>query len=845
MSGPDHLPERIGKFTILGLLGEGGIGTVYRAEQEEPVRRTVALKVLSESQASDEILARFAAERQALAVMDHPSIAKVFDAGSTEDGRPYFVMEVVEGSDLVEYSDSRRLTLRERVALFGDVCRAVQHAHQKGVIHRDLKPSNVLVSEVDGRPVPRVIDFGIAKAVEAEGFDGAGLTRDDQVIGTPAYMSPEQVLRSADVDTRSDVFSLGVLLYELLVGALPFELESYRTWGSVVANLYGTPPPTLGRRLTDLGDARAEVALNRGSSPQQLKRDLEGDLEWIVARAMEMEKGDRYETANGLALDLERFLADEPVRARGAGTVYLARKFVRRHKVAVGFGTILAMGLLGFVAVMAVQNDRISRARDEAEARRSQAEGLIDFMLGDLRSNLEPIGRLDILAGVGAQAVEYFSSLPEELFTDDELQNRSQALYQMGSVRLEQGDSQEARVAFEESLRLAKALADREPDNEERLFGLSQSHFYVGYAEWLSGAFEAAEDEFQSYLAVAEELVARDPGNPDYRMEVGYAHSNIGSVREARGDLDGAAESYLRTLEVKDDLVKRDSTNISWLGELAEEHNKLAVIYRKQGRYAEARNEHAREMDLKRRALRIDPTHAYWTRRLAWAHYYVGWAEWNLGNPDSAMRNYQMALATVRPLVERDSSNLTLRRSQAFFRTEMAAALSHQGRNEEGLAMIEDAIADLEDQLVQDPTRNSFRNTLASAHRGHALIRIRLQQPQAAVQAAEEAASLLDQEDPNDQAALARLASTFLVMGHALDAAGRETEAVASWEESLAILKDLVPGPGGEEDRPALAEALLTLDRIAEAAGEMEILRTQGYREPRLWALSREKGVVF
>jgi serine/threonine protein kinase len=275
MPDSNALPHRIGDFTIRGLLGEGGIGIVYLAEQTEPVQRTVALEVLSEGSASAEILHRFAAERQALAVMDHPSIAKVFDAGSTDDGRPYFVMEVVEGSEIVEYCNARSLGLRERVTLYIDVCRAVQHAHQKGVIHQDIKPSNVLVSEVDGRPVPRVIDFGIAKAVETDDFEGTRLTRDDQVIGTPAYMSPEQVLHSADVDTRSNVFSLGVLLYELLVGALPYELASYRGWASVAANLH-RDPPGLHERLAEVGERQSAVASQRSTTLPQLRKELGG-----------------------------------------------------------------------------------------------------------------------------------------------------------------------------------------------------------------------------------------------------------------------------------------------------------------------------------------------------------------------------------------------------------------------------------------------------------------------------------------------------------------------------------------------------------------------------------------
>src|SRR5262245_28799254 len=329
--GPD---TAIGPYKLLQKIGEGGMGTVYLAQQQEPVKRLVALKVIKAGLDSRQVVARFAAERQALALMDHPNIAKVLDGGVTPASRPYFVMEVVKGVPITQYCDERRLTPRERLGLFVPVCQAVQHAHQKGVIHRDLKPSNVLVALYDGRPVPKVIDFGVAKAAgppltEKTLFTGLGA-----VVGTPEYMSPEQAeLNQLDIDTRSDIYSLGVLLYELLTGTTPLE----RTRGKeaalleVLRRVREEEPPRPSARLAT-AEGLPAIAANRGLEPAKLVRLVRGELDWVVMKALEKDRGRRYETANGLALDVQRHLADEPVSAGPPSPLYRLRKFVRRNR---------------------------------------------------------------------------------------------------------------------------------------------------------------------------------------------------------------------------------------------------------------------------------------------------------------------------------------------------------------------------------------------------------------------------------------------------------------------------------------------------------------------------------
>jgi tetratricopeptide (TPR) repeat protein len=371
--------DRIGRYKLLQQIGEGGCGVVFMAEQEEPVRRQVALKIIKPGMDTKSVIARFEAERQALALMDHPSIAKIFDAGATESGRPYFVMELVRGIKITEYCDQYSLTTEERLTLFIQVCHAVQHAHQKGIIHRDIKPSNILVTtNEEGARLPVVIDFGIAKVTTNQRLtDKTLFTAFEMLIGTPAYMSPEQAeLSSAGMDTRTDIYSLGVLLYELLTGSTPFDTGALLKAGvdeirRVIREQEPARPSTRLSRLTDAD--LTTVAQRRHSAPPALIRAICGDLDWIVMKALEKDRTRRYETANGLAMDLQRHLSNEPVVARPAGAIYRVQKFIRRNKLVFAAGTAIATILVLGIAASLAEARRAVAAEKVATKRLARA----------------------------------------------------------------------------------------------------------------------------------------------------------------------------------------------------------------------------------------------------------------------------------------------------------------------------------------------------------------------------------------------------------------------------------------------------------------------------------------
>jgi tetratricopeptide (TPR) repeat protein len=472
----------IGRYKLLEQIGEGGFGVVYMAEQQEPIRRRVALKIIKLGMDTRQVIARFEAERQALAMMDHPNIAKVLDAGATETGRPYFVMELVKGIPITEYCDKNNLDTQQRLELFIDVCKAVQHAHQKGIIHRDIKPSNVMITLHDGKPVPKVIDFGIAKATGHRLTEKTLFTKYAQMIGTPEYMSPEQAEMSGlDIDTRTDIYSLGVLLYELLTSATPFDAKELREAGYIQMQriIRETEPLRPSTKLNTMGDALTDIARHRQSNPDLLPKLVRGDLDWIAMKTLEKDRTRRYETANELAMDIQRHLSDEPVSAGPPSVRYRLAKFVRRHRTGVAAGLLVAAAIMMGLVVSTTMYFQAEQARGREAAARAEAErqgkisqAVANFLTDDLFASVfrfhDSRGDVSLPAVLSAAAMGLEDKFKGEPLVEASIREA------LGKAYRRRGEYEEAKRHLERAIELRRSqLGEEHPDTLKSMYNLA------------------------------------------------------------------------------------------------------------------------------------------------------------------------------------------------------------------------------------------------------------------------------------------------------------------------------------------------------------------------------------
>jgi len=585
--------ESIADYRVLQKVGEGGMGEVYEAEQTRPVRRRVALKVIKWGLDTKEVLARFESERQALALMNHLNIARVFEAGATESGRPYFAMEYVKGIPITEYCDVHRLTTKERLELFCQVCEGVQHAHQRGVIHRDMKPSNVLVMIQDDRAVPKIIDFGVAKATSQRLTERTVFTELGQWIGTPEYMSPEQAeMTGLDIDTRTDVYSLGVVLYELLVGAQPFDSTTLREAGfdEMRRRIREDEPPRPSTRASSLGDDSEVAARRRGTDLSGLVRDLKGDLDWIVMKALEKDRTRRYPTPMDLAEDVRRHLSNVPVEASPPSTMYRLRKFVRRNRVAVAAAAlVLAALILGIIGTSV----GLVRARREADTSR-QVVRLVSGILG----GMDPGSAYGHAQSIDEVLDRGVARIDRELVRQPLVRAHLKSI--VGRVYLGLGEFDESGPLLTEALELRLGeLEESHPDVAESLNALGIQRLNVGRLQEAHDLLERAVAAYESTLG------------PEH-IAFGMALSNFGFAQDRLGRYDDALLTLDRARAIVEGAEGPDS--LSAAGVLFNQ----AVVYRDLG-------EIERSFELSRRCLEIRE------RQLGPDHTGVGWAVFALG----------------------------------------------------------------------------------------------------------------------------------------------------------------------------------------------------------------------
>lgn len=764
--------DLVGPFRLLRPLGEGGMGRVFEAEQETPVRRRVALKLMRPGLWGVSLRVRFARERQALAAMSHPGIARVFEAGATADGRPWVAMELIDGPPITAYCNARRLPITERLMLVVQVARAVQHAHQKGVLHRDLKPSNVLVSDQDGEPTPKIIDFGLAKSIDEAGLGPGDRTRIGEVMGTPEYMSPEQAL-GRSVDTRSDIYSLAVITYELLTGALPI---GDGDGGEPVADdelrrrLRDDEPRRPSSRVGATGGRGPEIAAARGTDLRSLRRALRGDLDWVLVRALAKEPDRRYDSAAAFAADLEAHLRDQPVEAGPPSGAYRAGKFFRRHRVGVAAGALVVVALIAATAVSSSLYLRAEAARRGAETERRKSEEVNAFLQ-------QTLGRADPVESQSREDLPVRTILDEAAWRipttlGDQPQVAAALHLTIGNAYRNLGLDDRALDNLGQALELRERAGDRGGVIEARL----------ALAEVRMARGEHEQAEALARRALAESSTRSVAGSPWGAR----ARWLLGRVMARRGDYEAAEATFRRALAATRSVGDPEVE--------ARVRRDLGLLLADRGRLAEAIPE--LEAAVARRRDALGPDHS----EVAEALSDLAWVLTKVGQEKRALELSREALATVERVYPSDHPQVALARDG------VAAALTEMGRYAEAIAERERVVA-------------SFRRSLGDGHVyvAHALnnlaLALELQgDVRRAIDVYREATdryqAILGREHPDLASARNNLARAYRVHGDR-EAAERECR------ESLRIRRAVL-APG----HPDIARNLHLLAELRHDAGD-------------------------
>ncbi len=827
------MPDRlISHYRVLSTLGQGGMGEVFAA-LDETLKRRVALKAIrADHRLNPEAKARFLREARILSQLDHPHICRVFDYIEDADN-DWLVLELIEGRSLkTALAGSLQPSVKLKIAQ--QIANVLVVTHAAGIVHRDLKPGNVMLT---GDNEVKVLDFGIAssslvpggrdprsaggppKAATVGGGSDRDVTQtsmtlagdsgaisddelaqfktmDGNVMGTLAYMSPEQA-RGEPATPASDMFSFGLVLQELFTGRHPYP--------------------------RDLDAAALVVRVRNGSTeaPSGTSADLAGLMRRLTA-PVPAERPTATQAAERL-----QWIHDKPRRRL-------------RIALAAALVVLAALGAAKYVVDLSRERTVAIAARDDANRRREQAEGLIGFMLGDLRKKLEPVGRLDILNDVGTRAMDYFAAVPESSLTETELLRRSTALYQIGTVRIAQGKLAEATPPLEQSLALAAALAARKPNDLERLYELGQSEFWVGYVHWRRRHLDAALARFQAYVDISEKLVAAAPQNSDYQLELSSANSNIGSVLQERGALADALGRFNVSLGIDRTLLEKAPDDNTLRRSFAASNNSVGVVLRAQGRLGDALEHHRKELSLQQELVRRQPDNARWRQFLAVANNYVGGILEAQGQMPEARAHYERAIAICDALVARDAENMEWRRELGRNRYRLGTNLLADGALPAAIRELTDAARILDRVAETDRTNAAWQRDRGEASQALGVAKLRAGDVAAAAVESETTRQLAAgalQRSADDPLAMRLRAIGLLLAGDVARAQGHDTAAARAYDDALAAIEPLARGSNDDRLLVPWADALDRVGRSSDRRAVMERLEALGYRRHPIAAL--------
>ncbi len=863
---------KIGPYKLMEQIGEGGFGLVFVAEQTEPVRRRVALKIIKPGMDSGQVIARFEAESQALALMDPPNIARVLDAGATDSGRPYFVMELVRGIPITAYCDQNHLTPRDRLELFVTVCHAIQHAHQKGVIHRDIKPSNVLVTSHDGKPVAKVIDFGVAKAIHQPLTASTIYTNFAQMIGTPLYMSPEQAEMSGlDIDTRSDVYSLGVLLYELLTGSTPLAKKRVATaaYDEIRRLIREEELPRPSTRLSS-SDSIASIAADRHTEPAKLSKLVRGDLDWITMKALEKDRTRRYETANSLARDIQRYLADEVVEAGPPSMAYRLRKFTRKYRAALSTAVALLLLLVAGItastvlAVRATRAEAAARDAQQAEAERAEGERRANAGLAaknaelaaeqaKVQARFEMAMKAIALFHTGVsedmllknaefnelqtkllkEAAGFYTDLEKLLAGQTDAKARktlAEGYFQLAELTDKIGSKPEALAVHRKALALRRELTAAEGADVETRLDVARSLNKVGELLRATGDFAGALAASLEQRDLAQRLEAEHPSD-SVRSVLAQGHHNIGYVRYSMGKPEEALADWRKVLAIRQKLADANPADAQFQQSLASIHNNIAVLVNETGKSEEVLTEHRKALAIRQKLADANPAVTEFQQFLAMSHNNIGVVLAGTETPEEGLTEHRKALAVRQKLADANPAVTQFQSDVAMSHFNIAGVLNETGKPEEALTEYRTAMAIYQKLAHANPTVTQFQIAV-SRTRGN------LAWTHAVAGRAKEAFPLLataiaaDPENLFLSLQLAALQAWF----------GQDKELAATLERMRAFAKDTEDAETAEHAAKASSilpttnkaelEASLTLARKA-----VEVAKGPKYREWYLLAL--------